>query len=154
MNTPLLASLVLLSTGMSPVNFCTFFNFQLTSAQIVPPGDAVGSATVAAGLCEDHRFSGVARLTTAESVTAIQIHSPAGPGEVGPVLFSLPLPVDGYVALDMGPLAPDVEGMLIRQELYMDVHTVQHPDGAFGGIVRVEVAVASGSWSSVKQLYK
>jgi uncharacterized repeat protein (TIGR02543 family) len=64
--------------------------------------------------------------------TEAHLHGPAARGANGPVLFSLPLgsPKSGSVILDAAQ-----EAMLLAGQLYVDIHSVEYPDGHLRGQV-------------------
>ena len=128
------------------------FNFSLAPEQVVPPSSSTGSGVADLSLCFDLR--GVISLNLTDVVTSVHLHGPAAPGENGPVLFNLPLPMEGSVHVNIAiPL--EIVRLLTTNAAYVDVHTVAHPNGAIRGVFRWEgTGVTSSSWTAVKALFR
>jgi hypothetical protein len=99
-------------------------------------------------------ISGLVYLDVAETVTGVHIHGPANAGELGPLLYSLPLPVNGLSSVSVGPVSTTVKDWFDLALLYVDVHSDAHPDGIIRGQVHGEIAVEASPWSAVKRLYR
>ncbi len=75
------------------------------------------------------------------------------PKSPGPVLYTLPLPVNGVVEVNVGPLSDHEEGMVRGYSSYVDVHTA-HPEGVFIDVIRSPNVVEPITWSGVKALFR
>jgi len=141
-------------TPMAASGDCMYFLYALDSHSTVPSSDASGRSYSAAFLCGDFHLTGSVTVETTETVTGVHIHGPANADENGPLLYTLPPLIAGRVGFDVGPISEAVLHEIDLRRVYTDVHTVEHPQGAFRGIISGEVAVAPGAWGGVKTLYR
>ena len=127
--------------------------FSLDPAQVVPPSSSAGSGVADLSLC--FYLRGSISLNLTDVVTSVHLHGPAAPGENGPVLFNLPLPVAGLVHVNINGIPPEIQSLLATDAAYVDVHTVAHPNGAIRGVFRWEgTGVTPSSWTAVKALFR
>ena len=133
---------------------CDYFNYTLDAQQVVPAAQGVtGSGWSELHLCDDDSLRGYVGLSITETVTAVHIHGPSQPTENGNLLYELPLPDHGYVAVRLGGVLA-YRNWLVLDQCYVDVHTTAHPDGAIRGVMHGEIAVSPSAWGAVKQLYR
>ena len=150
----LLGAFAVCAATTSAEAFCSYFNYTIGPAQVVPPSAGAGFGGSEMFLCEDHLLTGSIGVYTADTVTAVHIHGPAGTSELAPVLFTLALPAMNYVGVNIGPLTAEQELLIERELAYVDVHSVEHPNGILRGQIRHEVAVVPTAWAQVKALYR
>lgn len=109
-------------------------------------------------LCDDKRIVGSFDMPDFGGDPILQVHihefllSP--PYSPGPVLYTLPLPVNGVVEVNVGPLSDHEEDMVRGYQSYVDVHTVAHPEGVSIGVIYGPNAVEAIAWSGVKALFR
>ena len=137
-----------------PTASCTLaFKFSLDPEQVVPPSLSEGFGVADLSFCVE-RLRGTITLNLTEVVTYVHLHGPAAPGETGPLLFNLPLPMGSSVVVDISFPVELVE-LLYTNTAYVDVHTVAHPDGAIRGVFRMDgTGVTSSPWTAVKKLFR
>jgi hypothetical protein len=133
---------------------CDYFSFHLDSRQVVPPVDSLGWGYSELQICQDDSLRGHITTYLEETITAVQIHGPANPGENGNLLYDLP--VDQLVSVFVvGPVTAEQREWFRSHRMYADVHTTGHPEGAIRGQIITEGdAIAPTPWSSVKGLYQ
>ena len=73
-----------------------------------------------------------------DTETATHLHGPADPGADGPIIATLPLGVakSGTLVLDAAQ-----EAALLANQLYIDIHTTTHPNGALRGQITTNPAL-------------
>jgi hypothetical protein len=150
-----LGVLVLATSNSRALAQCEFpaqLGGYLEGGQVVPPTDVSWEGLAILYLCSD-RLYGTVEMSSPESITAVHLHGPALPGQNAPVVFELPLPLEGAVVVDR-PLLPDQWDMIQGLGTYLDVHTVEHPDGAVRAWIVGKIAVTPSTWSIVKGLYR
>jgi len=134
---------------------CEYFDFRLTPDQVVPFAEAQGSGWSELQLCDDDSLRGYIVINVEETVTAVHIHGPADAGQNGALLYELPLPTEHGLAVLLGPVPEEQREWFVVYETYIDVHTVDHPEGAVRGqILDRGTAIARTPWHAVKQLYR
>ena len=148
------AALLVLTIASNADAFCSYFNFTISPSQVVPPANGSGFGGGEIFLCDDDRLTGSVSVNTTDAVTAVHVHGPAGAGATGDLLFTLPLPIGSHVVVDLGPLTAEARLLVDSEQTYVDVHSVEHPDGVLRGQLRHEVAVAPVNWGTVKSLYQ
>jgi hypothetical protein len=133
---------------------CDYFSFHLDSRQVVPPVDSLGWGHSELQLCQDDSLRGYIAIYVQETVTAVQIHGPANPGENATLLYDLP--VNQFVSqFSLGLVTSEQREWFETHRMYADVHTTEHPDGAIRGQIITEGdAIAPRPWSGVKRLYQ
>ena len=138
-------------------------------AQVVPPISSAGligfgslhlsdTNELSYNFIECHLYGG--------DVTAIHIHGPAAPGEIGPILYTIPTPSPYYGFIS------GVLGVVNDQQLhdlncglwYVDIHTVNNPLGEVRGRIRGQwgwyvrdpcsLPTDPVSWGQVKVRYR
>lgn len=109
-------------------------------------------------LCDDNRLVGSFTMPDLGNDPVVQVHIheflPIPPQSPGPVLYTLPLPVDGVVEVNVGPLSDHEERMVRYWLSYVDAHTIAHPEGVFLDVIRAPQAVQPSPWSAVKALFR
>jgi hypothetical protein len=123
-----------LSSSAQVYFYDTVFRADLTGGQVVPPS---GSAATGFGNVTLPENRGNVYVTIwselAAVATAAHVHGPAGPGETGPVLFSLSCyPAWGCLSA-MDPVSGPMVAQLIAGQWYLDIHTASYPDGEIRG---------------------
>ena len=138
-----------------PAIGCTLeYEFSLDPEQVVPPSSSAGSGVADLWYCTPG-LQGIISLNQTDVVTSVHLHGPAAPGENGPVLFNLPLPMGSSVHLEGIHLSLEAQRLLWTSAAYVDVHTVAQPDGAVRGVFRMRTTgVTSSPWTAVKKLYR
>ena len=129
----------------------SLFVATLTGAQETPPNGspAIGSATLLLSPDETSarvslNFSG---LTSAQ--TDAHIHGPAGFGVVGPILFPLP---SGNFSDFVVSLTPADVANLKNGQLYLNVHSVNFPNGEIRGQLGFQASATSLQFSAANYL--
>jgi hypothetical protein len=145
---------VLIASTADALESCDYFFCGLTPEAVVPPASGtLGHGWSELQLCSTDSLNGWMSLNLDEAVNGVHLHGPALRGEVGPLLFDIPLPELGSVQVHLGGVGQYRE-LFIRELCYFDVHTSTHPEGALRGQIWTEGAVAPAAWTSVKQLYR
>ncbi|HBB97153.1 MAG TPA: hypothetical protein DC054_17385 [Blastocatellia bacterium] len=129
----------------------TLFVANLTAAQETPATNSTGAGTATILLSPDEttarvslNFSG---LTSAQ--TDAHIHGPAAPGVIGPILFPLP---NGNVSDFLISLTPTDVSNLKSGQLYVNVHTVNFPNGEIRGQFGTGVSASSLQFTAANYL--
>ena len=125
----------------------------LYSAYVVPPSGSSLSGFAWFSMCKQYAEFTLT-LQGSETVTAVHVHGPAFEGEVAPIIRDLPVPAGELLIADLGPWTDHAWDVLGKSETYVDVHTVEFPEGAIRGQLKPRIAVESSPWSAVKQLFK
>lgn len=124
----------LVFTGVSGAPALTEFVANLTSNQEIPrvDTDAEGSATVT--LNPDNTLTYEVTTTSLEEATAAHIH-PGSANEIGAPLFPLTQTGADSWAGTTAALSEDQLTALREGRLYINVHTMEHPDGEIRGTI-------------------
>jgi len=129
----------------------TLFTASLTGAQETPATNSNGAGTATILLSPDETTARVSLnfggLTSAQ--TDAHIHGPAGPGVVGVILFPLP---NGNVSDFLISLTPTDVSNLKSGQLYVNVHTVNFPNGEIRGQFGAGVSASSLQFSAANYL--
>jgi uncharacterized repeat protein (TIGR01451 family) len=129
----------------------TLFTASLTGAQETPATNSNGSGTATILLSPDETTARVSLnfggLTSAQ--TDAHIHGPAGPGVVGVILFPLP---NGNVSDFLISLTPTDVSNLKSGQLYVNVHTVNFPNGEIRGQFGTSASASSLQFSAANYL--
>jgi hypothetical protein len=111
------------------------FKADLTGAQQVPPSGsaATGFAKIhvaGSSIIVGYTFSGLS-----SSQVSAHIHGPASPGVAAPIYFTLTAPggTSGTVNTDTIPIVPADWDMLRQGLWYIDIHSVDFPEGEIRG---------------------
>jgi hypothetical protein len=129
------------------------FAATLDGLQEVPPNNspATGTAdvildTVANTITVDLHFQGLVAPQT-----AAHIHGPAPPGVNAGILVGFPL---GQFDNQVFPITDTIEGHMINNLTYVNVHSQTFPGGEIRGqLLPQPVSVEESSWSYIKALY-
>jgi hypothetical protein len=151
---PLLVAGLLALLPSPGAAFCSYFAFELHPEQVVPQAEGSGFGAAELSLCEDLILSGYVYIDVPETVIGVHIHGPANVGELGEILYSLPLPVNGMSPVSVGPVSAAEKDWFDLGMMYVDVHSDVHPEGVIRGQVYGEIAVEHSPWSVVKRLYR
>ena len=151
-----LLALALLSTQLHASSLCSYFNYQIQASQVLPPTTSLMSGWSEAHLCDDGSFSGYVWWSGSETVTSVHLHGPSGPNETGDLFYDFPLlqPLGDRVDFDIESFPVEAIPWLTNEQGYIDVHTVEHPNGAIRGVVHAEISVDQSAWSNVKRLFR
>jgi len=136
---------------------CEYAVCILEGRQVLPPTNLSWTGWAQLIVCDDRILHVQVPIEGSETVTAIHVHAPASPHENGPILFELLPPFSTFgnsVNSHFGPLTQQQMDWIVGLHGYLDVHTVEHPDGAVRGALLEEVEVAPFAWSHVKALYR
>lgn len=147
--------LILSLVSISPAyGLCSYWLFDIQPSQVVPPANSAGSGIGSLFVCDHDHMTGYIRVVLDEHVTAVHLHGPAVPAEIGPVLYDLGVPTNGVTEIDI-VVPSDLEALFATMQAYVDVHTSEHPDGAIRGVVHPEgLPVSSSTWGGIKLLYR
>lgn len=147
--------LILSLASISPAyGLCSYWLFDIQPSQVVPPSNSAGSGYGSLFVCDPDHMIGYVSVVLDEHVTAVHVHGPAGPAEIGPVLYDLGVPTNGVAEIDI-VVSPDLEALFGSMQAYVDVHTSEHPDGAIRGLVHPEgLPVSKSTWGGIKLLYR
>ncbi|MDM7916372.1 MAG: CHRD domain-containing protein [Candidatus Eisenbacteria bacterium] len=132
-----------------------FYEAALTSEQEVPPNDSPGYGVCSITLVDENTIT--FRLEFADLTSqAVAAHIHLGyAGQNGPVLYPLSevpfdSPIEGTIDFD-----PQYLDELESQGLYVNIHTVNYPNGEIRGqICHFPVATEETSWGKVRSLYR
>jgi CHRD domain len=138
----------------------------LEGAQVVPPN---GWVPVGNGMFHLNAVNELAYdiiecfgLNRAE----VHIHGPAGVGENGPIIFTIPVPPNNpaYWSGVLGPLTTQQLRDLNCGLWYLDIHTPEFPEGQVRGRVRglwgwqpawpCFLPTRQSTWGAIKALYR
>ncbi|MGC1135366.1 MAG: CHRD domain-containing protein [Nitrososphaeraceae archaeon] len=135
-------------TGLAFAQGGAKFGFNLTGSEEVPPveTDATGMADISAYTIASDSITYNVNATNIEDVTAGHIHF-GKPGENGPIVFTMfkygpsmdEVLESGTITADKleGPMegkkVSDLAFAGANGSLYMNIHTVEHPDGEIRG---------------------
>lgn len=147
--------LILSLVSLSPAyGLCSYWLFDIQPSQVVPPSDSAGSGYGSLFVCDHDHMTGHVSVVLDEHVTAVHLHGPAGSAEIGPVLYDLGVPTNGVTEIDID-VPSDLEAFFASMQAYVDVHTIEHPDGAIRGLVHPEgLPVSQSTWGGIKLLYR
>lgn len=147
---------LLLSLVSIPPAFglCSYWLFEIQPGQVVPPSNSAGSGYGSLFVCDHDQMTGYVSVVLDEHVTAVHLHGPAGPREIGPVLYDLGVLSNGVTDVDI-VVPAELEDLFAARQAYVDVHTSEHPDGAIRGLVHPEgLPVSRSTWGGIKLLYR
>ncbi len=130
----------------------TLFVANLNGAQETPPNNSTGTGTATVLLSPDEttarvslNFSG---LTSAQ--TDAHIHGPGAVGVIAPILFPLP---SGNVSDFLISLTPTDVSNLKNGQLYVNVHSVNFPNGEIRGQFGTSSSANSLQFSAANYLF-
>jgi hypothetical protein len=121
-------------SSSAQVNFYdTVFRADMTGSQVVPPTGSAGTGFGNVTLNEARTLAWVSVWSgLAAATTPAHVHGPAGPGENGPILFTLTCTSWTCTAFSLAITASQVD-QLIAGQWYIDIHTAACPDGEIRG---------------------
>jgi hypothetical protein len=121
-------------SSSAQVNFYdTVFRADLTGSQVVPPTGSAGTGFGNVMLNEAKTLAWVSVWSgLAAASTPAHVHGPAGPGENGPIVFTLTCTSWACTASSLAVTASQVD-QLIAGQLYIDIHTAACPEGEIRG---------------------
>ena len=128
------------------------FRFEGSQDQVVPPVAAPSNATLryAIGTLSGDTFSLLFSISRVSSpITAVELHAPAPPGANGPVVMDIeftPGAVSGFStgSIFFETVSPAVADAIQGGLAYVDVHTVNYPDGEIRAQIQHQVLFCNG----------
>lgn len=151
----LVVSGLLLGFPRVTLALCDYLANSLEGSQVVPPVSVAWTGLTQVLVCDGHRLLvSVHVFGGSETVTGVHVHGPASITENGPVLFDFGRPSAFPFSTERDDLTQQQAELLVSHQCYLDVHTVEHPDGAVRGWLRNEVSTVPLPWTTIKALYR
>lgn len=161
------AALIILSAAITNASelVAEHYACALDGAQVVPPTTQVlgGDAWFDLSATNELSMYGYECLIEGQELVA-HIHGPANPGEIGPIIFTLPPATFGFREAVLGVLDDQQLHDLNCGLWYMDIHTYENPLGQARGRIRglwgwqvpnpCALPVQESTWGEVKSLYR
>lgn len=128
------------------------FYFEGSQDQVVPPVAAPSNARLrsAVGSLSGDTFSLLFSISRVSSpITAVELHAPAPPGANGPVALDIDFTTGGVFLSSTGSISsqtvsPDLADAIRGGLAYIDVHTVNYPDGEIRAQIQHQVRFCDG----------